>query len=106
MNYVFAAVAGLAFGAAGAYLNYRITLSAIAKGTAKAISTSNYIHTAVNIAVLALIFLLRNVLPFDFMVCIVAAAVGLSLLTIVFTFKAAKLVKVEAPKAEDSDTAE
>ena len=105
MNYVYAALAGLAFGAAGAFLNYRITLAAIKKGTNKALSLSNLVHTVVNIAVLALVFFLRNILPFDFMACIVATAVGLSLCTIVFSFMAAKEVKMEVPPAKTAEVA-
>lgn len=106
MNYFIAAVCGLAIGAAGAYINYRITLAAIGKGTAKAITLSNFIHTLINIAILAFIFLLRDILPFDFMVCIVGAAVGLSLFTIIYSFKAASKAKEENKATESSEEPE
>ena len=90
MNVVIGAVAGLLWGALIAWLNARITRAFLTKGTANAVMTGNLIRTLTDIGALTLVFLLRNVLPFSFEAAIVATAIALGLLTVLFAFRLAK----------------
>ena len=90
MKVVIGAVAGLLWGTLIAWLNARITRAFLAKGTANAVMTGNLIRTLTDIGALTLVFLLRNVLPFSFEAPIVATAIALGLLTVLFAFRLAK----------------
>lgn len=87
MNYVIAALVGLLWGALAAFANSRITLKCIAKNTASAITVMNLAHMAVDVAALAVVFLLRGLLPFSFEATLIATAAALSIVTIIFTYK-------------------
>lgn len=87
MKYAIGAVAGLLWGALAAFINSRITKSALAKGTQNAVMSMNVAHMAVDIVALAVVFLLRSLLPFSFEAALIATAAGLSLVNIVFTYK-------------------
>ena len=89
MNLVLGVLAGLLWGAAAAALNMRISKKALAKGETNALLASNLGRSAVDIAALAVVFLLRNVLPFSYEAMLVGTAVSLSLLTILFAFRIA-----------------
>ena len=54
------------------------------------VMVSGVLRTAVDIAALASIFLLRVYLPFDYTYSLIAAAVAMSIGTIIFTFRLAK----------------
>lgn len=86
MNYLLAALVGLAWGALGAFINSRITKAAISKNTNNAIIGMNVAHFIVDIAALATVFFLRGVLPFSFEVTLIATAAGLSIVNIIFSF--------------------
>lgn len=89
MKIVLAILAGLVWGAAAAAANIALTKRSVKKQTTSAILTGSILRTAVDIAALAAIFLLRNVLPFDYRLMLVGTAASLSILTIVAAFKIA-----------------
>ena len=87
MKYVIGGVVGLLWGALVAWLNYRINKKALEKNNTKAIVTANSVRMLIDIAALAAVFLLRNVLPFNFETTIAGTAASLGLLTVVFAFR-------------------
>ncbi len=87
MNYVIAALVGLAWGALAAFVNSRITLKCLEKNTAKAITLMNLAHMAVDVAALAAVYFARKLLPFSFEATLIATAAALSIVTIIFTYK-------------------
>ncbi len=87
MKYVIGAVIGLLWGTLVAWLNSRINKAAIAKNSTKAMMGASMGRTAIDIAALGLVFLLRNVLPGNFEATIVGTAASLGLLTVFFAFQ-------------------
>lgn len=87
MTIVFGVLLGAVWGFLAALLNAYVTKKCIAKNTANAMLVMNLVHGAVDVAALAVVFLVRNVLPIHFVAAIVATAAALSMTTIVFTFK-------------------
>lgn len=87
MKYAIGAVVGLLWGALAAFVNSRITKSALAKETQSAVLSMNAAHMAVDIAALAAVFLLRKYLPFSYEAALIATAASLSIVNIVFTYK-------------------
>lgn len=90
MKLLLGLLAGLAWGVLAALLNHRISLAMIAKNTTPALLGANLLHTAVDIAALGTIFLLRKVLPFRYDAALVGTAIALSLLTIVLAYRMGK----------------
>ena len=90
MSYVWGALAGLAWGALAAFINYRINRAALKKNSNKALMGSNAARMAVDLAALGAVYLLRKRLPFSFEATIIGAAIALSLLTIVFAYRLMK----------------
>ena len=86
MTYVFGALAGLAWGALAAFINMLISKKCMQK-TNSAMLGANAARMLVDLAALAAVFLLRNVLPFRFEAAIIGTAVAMSILTIVFAFR-------------------
>ena len=86
MNYVFGALAGLLWGALAAFVNLKINQAALKKNTNAAMLSANAARTAVDLAALGTVFLLRKHLPFSFEATIIATAVSLSLLTVVLAY--------------------
>lgn len=87
MKYVYGALAGLVWGALAALLNGYISKRAMQKEKASAMMGANLVRTAVDVAALAAVLLLRNVLPFSFEAALVGTALSLSMLTIVIAFQ-------------------
>ena len=87
MKYVIGAVIGLLWGTLVAWLNFRINKAAIAKNSTKAMMGASMGRTAIDIAALGLVFLLRNVLPGSFEATIMGTAASLGLLTVFFAFQ-------------------
>ena len=87
MSYVFGALAGLVWGALAALLNWAISRAALKKNTGGAMMGANVARLAVDLVALGAVFLLRKWLPFSFEAAIIATAVALSLLNIVFTYQ-------------------
>lgn len=87
MTYVWGALAGAVWGLLAALLNAWVTKKCLAKNSANAMLAANFVHTLVDIAALAAVFLARNVLPVNFAAAIVATAAALSMTTIIFAYK-------------------
>ena len=87
MKYVIGALVGLVWGALVAWVNSRINKKAVAKNSTNAMLLANLARTAIDIAALAAVFLLRNVLPGNFEATIVGTAASLGLLTVYFAFR-------------------
>ena len=90
MSYVLGALAGLAWGALAAFINYRINRAAIRKNTNASVMAANLARMAVDLVVLGTVYLLRKLLPFSFEAAIIATAITLSVLTIVFAYRLSK----------------
>ena len=86
MTYVYGALAGLLWGALGAFVNLKINQAALKKNSNTALLAANIARLGVDLVVLGTVYLLRKVLPFSFEATIIAAAIVLSLLNIVFSF--------------------
>ena len=86
MNYVFGALAGLLWGALAAFVNWKINQAALKKNNNSAMLTANAARMAVDLVALGTVFLLRKVLPFSFEASIIATAVSLSTLNVVFSY--------------------
>lgn len=86
MNNALAVAFGAVWGALAAFVNSRIALKAFEKKDAKAAKNARRIQMLVDIAALAAIVLLRNILPFSYEFALVSAIISLSVLTIVFLF--------------------
>ncbi len=90
MQYVWGALAGLAWGALAAFVNYRINKAAVGKNSNTAMLAANMARMTVDLVALGAVYLLRKRLPFSFEATIIAAAVALSMLTIVFAYRLIK----------------
>ncbi|MBQ9016216.1 MAG: hypothetical protein IJ109_08910 [Firmicutes bacterium] len=77
------ALAGAAYGSAVGYIKYAALWKRILKTNKKIAAGVLYQHMgisyAINVVTLLIVFLLRNQIPWDFMIVIIAAAVMLSL---------------------------
>ena len=90
MNYVLGALAGLAWGALAAFVNWQINKAALKKNSSSAMLAANMARMAVDLIALGTVYLLRRRLPFSFEATIIAAAIALSMLTIVFSYRLIK----------------
>lgn len=85
MDYIWGVLAGLAFGGLAGIIKYfalwHRTLNAPEDRGIKpsSVYTKMIISNVVNVAVLAVVFIMRKHLPFDFATALLGAAVGLSL---------------------------
>ena len=86
MTYVYGALAGLLWGALGAFVNLKINQAALKKISHTALLAATIARLGVDLVVLGTVYLLRKVLPFSFEATIIAAAIVLSLLNVVFSF--------------------
>ncbi|MBQ5406040.1 MAG: hypothetical protein IIU18_05350 [Oscillospiraceae bacterium] len=89
MGIVIAVLAGLAWGALAAVLNRLINKKALEKSSTNALMAANIGRTAVDLAALGAVFLARGLLPFPYEPMLIAAAISLSLLTVVFAYRLA-----------------
>jgi hypothetical protein len=90
MQYVWGALAGLAWGALAAFVNFCINKAAVKKNSNTSMLAANAARMAVDLVTLGAVYLLRKRLPFSFEATIIAAAVALSMLTIVFAYRLIK----------------
>ena len=98
MKYVIGAIVGLLWGALVAWLNSRINKKAIGKNDTKAMMEASLSRTVIDVAALGAVFLLRNVLPFNFEATIAGTAASLGLLTVFFAFQLSKPERVKKPE--------
>lgn len=89
MNLALAVLAGLVWGVLAALLGGLITRRALVRNTNGALIAGNLLRTLVDFAALGLIYLARNVLPFDWRWMMIATAIGLSIGLIVVSFRLA-----------------
>lgn len=89
MTYVWGALAGLLWGALAGFLNAMISRRALGKNSTNALLCSNLIRTAVDLAALGAVFLARKLLPFSADAMLVATAISLSIVTMIFAFRLA-----------------
>ena len=92
LQYVTGAAAGFLFGAIVAILKDRLLWKTILDREASAeqalgIYIRIFLSFLIDFLMLALIYLLRDFLPFSFTTCIIAAALGLATLTLVFSMR-------------------
>ncbi len=90
MSFLIGALVGSVWGFLAALLNSRLMKNAVKKNTTKAVMGSNVLRTFIDIVALGVVFLLRNILPFSFVACIVGTAGAMSITSIVFTFRLMK----------------
>ena len=96
LQYVIGAAAGLFMGALVAILKGRFLWGSILRKEASAeqalgIYIRIFLSFLIDFLMLALIYLLRDFLPFSFTTCIIAAALGLVTLTLVFSLRLKKV---------------
>ena len=90
MQYVWGALAGLAWGALAALVNYRISKAAVKKNSNTSMLAANAARMGVDLITLGAVYLLRKRLPFSFEATIIGAAIALSMLSVVFAFHLVK----------------
>ena len=82
-SYIAGALAGAAYGSVIGYIKYAALWKRILKGNKKISAGVLYRHMGVsyafNVVTILIVFLLRDLLPWDFMAVMIAAAVMLSL---------------------------
>lgn len=86
MNILYAVLAGLAWGALGALVNFQINRAALKKRSSNALLAASFARMGVDLVVLGTVFLLRKLLPFSFEAALLAAGLTLSLGTIAAAF--------------------
>jgi hypothetical protein len=83
-SYILGAITGAAFGSMVGYIKYATLWKRIIKDNKKISTGALYQHLgvsyAINIATLLFVFLMRNIMPFDFVIVMIATAVMLSLI--------------------------
>ena len=90
MNYVWGALAGLAWGALCGVLNILILKKSLGKNDSDMLMAGNLARMVVDLAALLLVFLLRKILPFSYEAMLVATAVALSVTSLIFAFRYGK----------------
>lgn len=89
MTYVLAVLVGAVWGAAMGFVNMLIMRAALKKNKDQAFMGANMLRTLLDLAAFAVVFLLRGVLPLPYTFVLVGTAVGLSMTTIVLSFRLA-----------------
>ncbi len=89
MNYVLAVLVGAVWGVAVGLVNMLIMRAALNKNKDKTLMAANVVRTALDLAAFAAVFLLRGVLPLPYTFVLVGTALGLSMTTIVYSFRLA-----------------
>ncbi len=98
--YLLGGLAGLAFGLAVSYCNMLLTKRAVKKkdgSGVNAVMSTNVLRQLINIAALAVVFLLRNVVPLPFYGTIIGAAIGLSAGSVLFIWLLTKQMERDDP---------
>ena len=89
MSYVLAVLIGAVWGAAVGLVNMLIMRQALKKQQDKAFLGANVLRTTLDLAAFAAVFLLREALPLPYTFVLVGTALGLSMTTIVYSFRLA-----------------
>jgi len=93
MSYVIGALAGIAWGGAVGFLNAKLMRYFVSKNSNTMMMVSTWVKTLVDVAALAVVFLLRKSLPFQLSTCLIGTAITLSMVTMYSAFKLAKETK-------------
>ena len=89
MNYFLGILAGLVWGAAVAGLNGLVTKRCVEKNTSQAMTIANIVKVVSYVLAFAVVFLLRNVLPFSYEAAVIGTVLALSMLQIVISYRIA-----------------
>lgn len=87
MNYVYGALAGLVWGVLAAGINALISKACLKKNTTTSMMIANVLRVIVDIGALATVYFLRGRLPFSFEAALIATAIAMSMLSIVFAYR-------------------
>ncbi len=90
MNFLWGALAGLAWGAVCGVLNILILKKSLGKNDSNLLMAANLGRMVVDLAALLLVFLLRKILPFSYEAMLVGTAVALSVASLIFAFRYGK----------------
>ena len=88
MQIALSILGGAVWGLLAALLNATLMKRAVSKNDIKSVSLCNMLRFFIDAGALAIVFLMRAVIPMDFSAAIIAAA--MSIFTIVFTFRIAR----------------
>ena len=81
MKYVIGALVGIIWGCIGAFINCSITKAAIKKNKDSAMLIANLLRITVDIVLLGIIVLVRNLIPFSFELALVGTVAAPSIRT-------------------------
>ena len=90
MNYLWGALAGLAWGALCGVLNTLVLKKSMQKNDSNRLMAGNLARMAVDLLALLLVFLLRKILPFSYEAMLEGTAVALSVTSLLFAFRYGK----------------
>lgn len=94
-RYLIGGVIGAAFGFAVAAVSAAATRRNMKKDSVNAVMAGSMLRTLLDIAALAAVYLLRNVLPFPLYGVIIGTAVGLSVGNVLLAQRLSKQIKEE-----------
>jgi len=100
MRYLFGFLAGAVWGLVIAFLNGCVSKKMLSKNSTAAYMTMNFLRMLIDVAALAIVFLLRKLLPFSYELALVGTAASLSIATIVMAFRMSKPEKQPENKEE------
>ena len=89
MIYVLAVLVGAVWGVLMGFVNMLVMRAALRKNDDKFFAGANVLRTVLDFAAFAVVFLLRKVLPLPYTFVLVGTAAGLSITTIVFSYRLA-----------------
>ena len=89
MQYVLAVLVGAAWGVLMGFVNMLLMRAALKKNANGALLGANMLRTLLDLAAFAAVFLLRGVLPLPYTFVLVGTAAGLSITTIVLSYRLA-----------------
>lgn len=90
MQIALSILGGAVWGLLAALLNATLMKRAVSKNDIKSVSLCNMLRFFIDAGALAIVFLMRAVIPMCFTAAIIATAAALSIFTIVFTFRIAR----------------
>lgn len=105
-QYVLGALIGMLFGFCAGHVNMRITKAAVKRNGGNglaAIAATNMIRMLVNVAVLAVVFFTRNLVPLPFYATLLGAATGLAAGNVFFVWRLTKEMRREMESAQESE---
>lgn len=89
MKIALAVLCGAVWGVLVSLLGMLITKRCLEKGSNAALMVGNLSRTVLDLTALGLVYLLRNTVPLPYTYMLVGTAVGLSVTTIVYSFRLA-----------------